>query len=120
MACRWGKHGTCSSCSTSRSENFAKAYFHIDSAIKSAIRGHSVDADAQSQKGNLPGDEGLFDDDGDSAGDRWETLPTTNLPDAIANGVDQVLDNQNRPARQAPALLGSVLGRSNPSAPEIW
>jgi hypothetical protein len=72
---------------------FASLYRHIDDAIKYEIRGKEGDAWDQN---NVDGGQQLYDDEGEGSGDRWGVMPTTHLPDAIANGIDRALDAQNR------------------------
>jgi hypothetical protein len=72
---------------------YAKVHFHIDDEIKRAIRGKASDAWYHKP---VSGDEELFDDEGESAGERWEVIPKAALFKETACIIDNARDKQGR------------------------
>jgi hypothetical protein len=76
---------------------YAKAYFHIDNEIKNVIHGKESDA---WYRRKVSGDE-VFenkdgDDSGEESGDRWGVMPTTLLPDDVAEAIEVAHDDSGR------------------------
>jgi len=72
---------------------YAKAHFHIDDEIKRAIRGKESDAWYHKP---VSGDDELFDDEGESDGERWEVIAKAALSDRTVAIIEAAYDDLGR------------------------